>query len=167
MIKFKVTKLFFDKPAILKAIDRAAIRVLSKFGAFIRTAAKSSIRKRKKVSPPGFPPSSHEGSLKRLIFFSYDKEKKSVVIGPVPFGAKGGQVPELLEYGGTRRIPKGTLVVVDAGVGRGKGGRFISGKQFVESDGRTVKYEPRSFMGPALKQEAPKFAGLWANAIKK
>lgn len=52
---------FFDRKAVLAAVDKATLRVLSKFGAFVRRRAKSSIRKRKKASPPGQPPSSHSG----------------------------------------------------------------------------------------------------------
>ena len=87
---------FFDKD-LRTATDRGVKRALSKFGAFVRTRAKSSIRKRKKISEPGSPPSSHTGKLKRLIFFGYDAKNYSVVVGPVLFGSK--RAPEKLEFG--------------------------------------------------------------------
>lgn len=89
---------FFDAARVLAAVSRAERRVLSKFGAFVRTRARSSIRKRKASSPPGRPPSSHEGSLRRLLFFAYDSSSRSVVVGPVPF--RRGEAPALLERGG-------------------------------------------------------------------
>ena len=81
MIRFEVKQLFFDSPKVVRAVDRTTRRVLSKFGAFVRRTARSSIRKRKRTSEPGSPPSSHTGLLKRFIFFGYDAQKRSVVIG--------------------------------------------------------------------------------------
>lgn len=100
MVRFdQIKTAFFDTPAVKDAIDAGTRKVLSKFGAFVRTRAKSSIRTRKKSNPPGQPPSSHEGSLKRLIFFAFDPATKSLVVGPVPF--RKGEAPRLLEHGGT------------------------------------------------------------------
>lgn len=91
---------FFDRARILAAISRAEHQVLSRFGAFVRQRARSSIRARKAVSAPGQPPSSHIGTLKQLIFFSYDTASHSVVIGPTQ-SRPDSKVPQLLEYGGT------------------------------------------------------------------
>lgn len=95
----QVKAAFFDKAAVTDKIDPAARKAMSKFGAFVRQRARSSIRPRKQSAPPGSPPSSHEGSLRRLILFAYDASTKSVVIGPVPF--RKGEAPRLLEHGGT------------------------------------------------------------------
>jgi hypothetical protein len=144
MIDWRIKELFFDAPRVLSAVDRATRAVLSKFGAFVRTAAKHSIRKRKAVSQPGSPPSSHVGTLRRLIFFGYDPGQKSVVIGPTPFtGAAGtAEAPPLLEYGGRARR-------------KDRKGRTV-----------TVTYQPRPFMGPAFEQEKQKLPDLWAGSIK-
>jgi hypothetical protein len=83
MIGFKITKLFFDKKAVRDKVDAGTRRVLSKFGAFVRRTARGSIRKRKKPSPPGQPPSSHVGLLKKFIFFGYEPAKRSVVIAAI------------------------------------------------------------------------------------
>ena len=74
--------LFFDRQPVLNAVSRSERRVLSKFGAFVRRGARSSIRKRKSVSEPGSPPSSHTGLLRKMIFFVYEPARASVVIGP-------------------------------------------------------------------------------------
>ena len=78
--------MFFDRKVVTNAVDRAARRVLSRFGAFVRRGARSSIRKRKRVAEPGMPPSSHTGLLKRNIFFLYEPHHSSVVIGPTLLG---------------------------------------------------------------------------------
>ena len=76
---------------------------------FVRTTAQHSIRKRKSVSRPGQPPSSHVGTLRRLIFFAYEPAKKNVMIGPTPFG---DAAPELLLE---QQHVAGTTIVCDQG----------------------------------------------------
>src|SRR5947209_8749044 len=94
---------FFDRALVLRATDAAERRNLSRFGAFTRQRARTSIRKRKRVSDAGKPPSSHVGTLRNLILFAFDQRRRSVVIGPTQSGR--GEAPALLEYGGdvTRR----------------------------------------------------------------
>ena len=136
---FEITKLFFDKKAVTNRVDAGTRRVLSKFGAFVRRTAQSSIRKRKRISNPGEPPSSHIGLLKKFIFFGYDPSARSVVIGPVWLSQKGrGEAPALLEHGGLGKV----------------------GKQ-------RARYRPRPFMGPAFEKELPKLPDLWRDSTKK
>ena len=80
--------LFFDRASVMSAADRATRRVLSKFGAYVRQTARTSIRKRKSISQPGQPPSSHTGLLKRNIFFVFSPDTQSVVIGPILLNEK-------------------------------------------------------------------------------
>ncbi len=104
----RLREMFFDRQAVIEAVGQANARVLSKAGAFIQRRAKSSIRKRKRVSDPGQPPSSHVGTLRNLIYFSFDPPTRSVVVGPTPLGSTG-IVPPVLEYGGQaprRRNPR-------------------------------------------------------------
>ncbi|HOI56114.1 MAG TPA: hypothetical protein PLP01_12750 [Phycisphaerae bacterium] len=142
MIGFKITKLFFDKKAVRDKVDAGTRRVLSKFGAFVRRTARGSIRKRKKPSPPGTPPSSHVGLLKKFIFFGYEPAKRSVVIGPVRLSQKGrGEAPHLLEYGGTGTVQR-------------KGKR------------RRAKIRARPFMAPAAEKEHPKLPAMWRDSVR-
>jgi len=141
MIGMDIKAMFFDRKAVMSAVDRGARKVLSRFGAFVRTGAKSSIRKRKATSQPGQPPSSHVGTLKRLIYFGYDPGRKSVVIGPVQFDGRA-EGAEALEYGGRARI------------------RTRKGKKV------TATYRARPFMGPAFEAEKPKLPAMWAGSIK-
>ena len=147
MFRMKTVSLdmFFDTERVLRAADAANRRNLSKAGAFVRTAARSSIRKRKKISAPGQPPSSHTGLLKRFIFFGYDAGSKTVVVGPMRLNQKIGAAPEALEHGGQS-------VVVS-------GGRRHRKR-------RRIRIQARPFMGPAMQKEAPKFPKLWANSVR-
>lgn len=131
---------FFDAKAVRDKLDPATRRALSKMGAFIRRRAKSSIRKRKRVGTPGQPPSSHEGSLKRLIFFAYDADRQSVVIGPVAF--RKGEAPKLLEHGGSAQ------------------------KIYKSGTSKQLHYHKFPFMKPAGEAEAPKFKDLLRNMVK-
>jgi hypothetical protein len=142
MIGVKIDKsMFFDTAKVMRAVSDGTRKVLSKFGAFVRTTARHSIRKRKAISEPGNPPSSHVGLLKKLIYFGYDTSKRSVVIGPTPLHGTA-EAPPLLEYGGRarRRTRRGKVV--------------------------QATYRPRPFMGPAFEQEKKKLPALWANSVK-
>jgi len=140
----RIKDMFFDRATVIRAVDAAKRKVLSKAGAFIRTAAKTSIRPRKGSSRPGNPPFSHEGSLRRLILFGYDRAADSVVVGPVGF--KKSTAPSALEHGG------------EAVVTRRRGGRLTS---------QRVRIAPRPYMAPALEKERPRLPPLWRNSIKK
>jgi hypothetical protein len=142
MISFDVKKLFFDRQAVISKVDAATRRVLSKFGAFVRMSAKSSIRKRRKTAPPGSPPSSHTGLLKKFIFFGYDTAARSVVIGPTRLHQKGtSETPQLLEYGG-----KATLIR--------------------RGEKKHVTYQARPYMRPAFEKEKTKLPDMWRNSIQ-
>lgn len=136
----KMKALFFDRDRVLKAADRMTRKALSKGGAFIRRRARSSIRKRKGVSNPGSPPSSHTGRLRNAILFAYDPARKSVVIGPHQAG-KSGRGAAVLEQGGSQVV-----------VGLRKG--------------RPLSYRARPFMGPALDAEKPKLAAQFKGMFR-
>jgi hypothetical protein len=121
-------------------VDKAQRKVLSRFGAFVRQRAKTSIRKRKGTSPPGGPPFSHVGVLRKFILFAYDSGRQSVVIGPTLI-REGSQAPRLLEHGGeaARRTKTKT---------------------------RRLRYRPRPFMGPAFEAEKPQLPALWKNSVR-
>lgn len=132
---------FFDRQRIIGAVDAATRKVLSRFGAFVRTRARTSIRKRKGTSPPAGPPYSHVGTLRKLIFFGYDAGAKSVVIGPTLSNSPTG-APENLEYGGSSDIPQRKGPPVRAAI------------------------QPRPYMGPAIKAELPSLPPLWRDSVR-
>lgn len=170
---------FFDREKVFRAMDKAKLRALSKFGAFVRTRARTSMRKRKKPSAPGTPPSAHVGTLKKLLYFAYDPATKSVVVGPVPFGAAARQnvgAPEVNEYGGTVRRLSTVLVNRAGGRGRKATPRQRAAVLELIRDGRIDKaptrkvrdaaqYPPRPYMRPALAAERPKFAAQFQDSL--
>ena len=142
MIGFEIKQLFFDRQAVTSRVDPATRKVLSKFGAFVRRTAKGSIRRRRKAAPPGSPPSSHTGLLKKFIFFGYDPDQRSVVIGPTRLDRRGqGEAPSLLEYGGQTTLVRG-------------------GKR------ERATYRARPYMGPAFEKEQPKLPAMWRDSVK-
>ena len=148
---------FFDSAEVLRMVDKKTIAALSKFGAFVRQRAKSSIKYKKTgISEPGKPPFAHKSSgftrqktnkktgktttqslspLRELLFFAYDRSSKTVVVGPVPFRGKS-TAPGLLERGGTGIVQR-------------------SGRR------KKAKFRARPFMRPAMLAEAPKFASFF------
>jgi hypothetical protein len=140
-MKFDAAKSgFFDREKVIAAVDRATRDVLSKFGAFVRQRAKTSIRPRQGTSPAGQPPHSHTGLLRRFIFFSYDNERHSVVIGPTLINTPTG-APETLEHGGATTI--------------------------LDRRRRTrVTIQPRPYMGPAFEAEKTQLSSLWRNPVR-
>lgn len=142
-LSFKsATSGFFDRRAVTGAVDKATRRVLSRFGAFVRTAARSSIRRRKSVSKPGQAPTSWTGLLKKFLFFSFDRERRSVVIGPVRLNSSDGEAPSLLEHGG-------------ATTQSDRRGRR-----------RRLNYASRPYMGPAFEKEQPKLPEMWRDSVR-
>lgn len=136
----KVKSLFFDRKRVQDALDKNTRNVLSRFGALVRQTSRWSIRKRKRSSLPGQPPSSHTGLLKRFIFYSYDEFQKSVIIGPAKLNDKNTGAPEILEYGG---------------------------RTVIESRKRKEKVyiQPRPYMHPAFSKAMVQLPYLWRNRL--
>ncbi|MEM8739465.1 MAG: hypothetical protein AAGG38_13460 [Planctomycetota bacterium] len=132
-------RFFFDRPAVRRLIDRPTARFLVRYGGFVRTVARRSIRKRKAVSRPGTPPTDRTGKLKRGIFFSFDAKRRSVVIGPTRSAGTEhrGRLPRTLEEGG--RLPG--------------------------PDGRSRRFAPRPFMGPAQEKGLDRRRQFWRQSI--
>ena len=103
MIGTKVqTKL--DRRKVLKKAQQAHIKNLGHAGAALRLTARRSIRTRKKPSPPGTPPHSRRGQLKRSIAYALEPRNQRVVIGPDAdvVGTSG----KAHEFGGSYRSEK-------------------------------------------------------------
>ena len=132
--------MFFDRTKVRKQMEARTGKVLARFGASVRKTAQESIRKRKGTSQPGKPPFSHVGTLKKQIYFAFDSQSRSVVIGPVIFGAghSGIALPALE-----------------------KGGRSIR-----KTDGKRINIQARPFMGPAFEKEMTGLSNLWAERPK-
>ena len=143
----RIKSLFFDRPKVQRAVDKGKRRALSRAGAFIRQRARTSIRKRRPSSRPGEPPSSHTGLLRRFILFGYDRQRDSVVVGPVGF--RRSRAPNVLEFGGR--------AIVESGRTR-RSGRMRKK--------RTVRIAARPYMRPALEKERSNLPAVWRNSVK-
>ena len=137
---------FFDTDRVIRATDAATRRVLSRFGAYVRQRARSSMRRRPGPSAPFSPPHRHVGLLYDLLMFGYDPATQGVVIGPTllkgRLAATPPTVPELHEKGG---------VVVRPHRKRGW---------------TQAVYQPRPYMGPAYGIELAKMPALWRYSIR-
>jgi hypothetical protein len=163
---------FFDAPRVLAATDRATNIYLGRAGGFVKVTASRSMRRRKKSSAPGDPPSAHEGTLKERLFYAYESDRRSVVIGPektnqVFFDGDGrpvrGTVPEILERGGSihiRQVFKG---------GEWKRADLRSRRRNAGLPTRLHKVTivPRPYMQPALDAALPRMPGWWAEAFRR
>lgn len=158
---------FFDRPAVIQTMDTATRIVFSKFGAFVRHRAQTSmarpkggvrskgitVRTRLKnmqgVSAPGEPPFVHVGLIVKHLLFEYDWIRKSVIIGPELLrAAKTPDALNALEYGGHSII-----------------------KNFDKKTGgyrnRPVYIQARPFMRPAFEAELPGLPDMWADAYRQ
>ncbi len=192
MMKFRINEakgMFFDRDAVLDAIDAASKRVLPKAGAYVQTDAKRSMRPAKqkpvaalteaerqsfkrrqdlyksgksKVKPkrplvasnPGEPPRTRTGLVRKFLFFAFDPQTKSVVVGPALLN-KSTMAQSTLETGGM------TMGIVSREITLDDGTVLTTRKEAM------VKIAPRPFMQPALQRNQAKVAELFRNSIKK
>ncbi len=168
MFTLRLKSLRMEPGRVTRAFDPMKRQALGAAGRYIRVAARSSLRKRKSVSVPGHPPSSHEGSLRRLLLFAVDLSRETVVIGPIPF--REGTAPAILEAGG--RVTAKRTLWVRGPSGRNARGRFTAGRARKVDRGAGLQYKARPYMGPAkrtgLRDAAAKTGNplirAWANA---
>lgn len=160
MFKAEFKLEFFAPERVTDPAERAKVREMSRFGAYVRAAAKKSIKTKPGPSPRGTPPHAHTSYesqrvnkrtgkrqvryvFRDSILFGHDRAADAVFVGPVfRAGARTRPtMPEAQEFGGTVTT------------------RFRSGKA------KTGRLPPRPFMAPALEKELPKFAGLFRGSI--
>lgn len=89
---------------------------------------------------PGEPPRSVTGLLKKFLFFAYDAQKKSVVIGPAKLNTKS-DAPSVLETGGMTTV------------------RTVKGR-------RTATIKKRPYMAPALAKNEAKIQEMYRDSIR-
>lgn len=127
---------FFDR--VFNAADRAAKKGIERTAAYVRIAARNSIKPaakhskamrarfvkgdREVYSAVGQPPLSKTGLLRMFIYYAWDASTKSAVIGPARINRGTEGAPHALEYGGTVKT----------------------------HDGRPVRIRPRPYMRPAM-----------------
>ena len=139
MINARVKTLMFNSDEVLRRVAKARRAALSTIGAYVRQRARTSIRRRRGPAPPGRPPHSHVGLLRRLIVFAYDPQVDGVVVGPL--GLRNSPAPHALEYGDYSNS-----------VQRGRR--------------RRVYVRARPYMRPAMQAERARMPALFRNAMR-
>ena len=152
---YRIKSQFFTAKGVADGLDAGTRKSLTKFGAYVRRRAKSSLKYKDGPAPPGQPPHVHRSAtfkrkkgkggkkpqpvspLRELIFFSYDRERKSVIIGPAIGGSRSG-APRTLEESGQAKI-----------------------------NGKTVFVRARPTMRPAFEIELAKVDGDFRNILTK
>lgn len=156
MITFKHTQVtfdrFFDR---LSKDERLRKDPLIKGAVYVKRTAERSMRRRKKPSKPGEPPSARTdrpkgGALRDLLFAEWDATTQTVVVGPKAIG-RNPHIPALHEFGESianptrmraRRIGGGGEIRLLTGGSarraraRGPGARLVRG----DAEGRAVVY---------------------------
>lgn len=162
-------KNFFDRAHILRALDRATLKVHKEIGRRIRKRAQKSLGYAEGASAPGQPPHAHRTTIRQVkvarygtttkastkkqavsplrefVFFVADPIRRSVIVGPAQLNEKIGRALEPLEYGGP--------AIISSGRGR---------RRKLER----VTIRARPFMRPAAAQELPGLPALWRNAVR-
>lgn len=143
-ITLALRKFAFDSSKVNAAYLKAERQVLTRAAARGRVMARRRMRKRKRASHPGEAPTVRKGQLKRFLIYAYEAGKHVALFGPRKLaGAK--DTPEALEKG----------LTVARKVGRGRNRRS-----------RSIKYEKRPAMAPALNELTPDLPAMWKNAIR-
>lgn len=181
-VTYKLTDFFFDKKAIVDKLSSGERRAMVKIGSHIRRAARSAIRKRKRSSLPGSPPSSHTSSkvaTLRNILFGYEPSKHTVVVGPVLLSRLSRRRAFYLPKPGVRgRDAQGRFTL------KSDGGVWIANfepsrtspalmefggtaRATLDGTSSVLRYAARPFMGPALEQErkSGKLIDAWRNLL--
>lgn len=169
--EFKLT--FFDRPAVLNATDKASRKVLSKFGAFVRTRARRSIRKAKQTPVGEMTEEQVKEYRKQVSIAKYYGRKKPK--RPLQ-ASKPGQPPRSV-IGLLRQFilfgfdaAKNSVVVGPARLNGSAGPVALQaleyGGEFVNPKGKRITIKARPFMTPAFNAELPKLDSMWINSIK-
>jgi hypothetical protein len=164
-VTYAVRDYFFDRKRVQDRVDAGRRKALSMGGAWIRKRARSLLRSRKRASRPGEPPSVHDPKGLREIYFVWDDQTKTCVVGPVKFnqvtntGSGRTTVPRLMEFGGTVQMQlearaNGKPWSKKVGVWRRRDLRRGVKPWMIYRRG-TANYKARPFMGPALADTLP------------
>ncbi len=172
-LTFDLKKAFIDRQKINRAAERAEARSMVKSLAFIRRRARTNVlRRRKKVSRPGQPPSVRSRDSQRslkFILFAYDRATNSGVVGPVKLSDRSYAVQAQDAVPGT--LEKGGVMVYSEESVDGKRWRLQRrsrrDSRKKQKRRRRVQVQPRPFMSVALEREmaAGTIMTPWANVL--
>lgn len=167
---------FFDRQAVTSAVDRATKKNLSKAGAFIRTSARSSMRKARRKSDGELTAEEKRIFDLRLRIWKQNKDGSPRPKRPLA-PSKPGEPPRIV----TGLLKKFLFFAYDAGsksvvVGPARlNGTSGTAPATLEKGGsatiggrrkKTVRVAARPYMGPALAKNKAATVGLWKDSVK-
>jgi hypothetical protein len=126
--------------ALQEKLRSVAARVNPAYRARIETELEAARQKNR--SPPGKPPRAIVGTIKKLLVYAADLNRRSVVIGPTLSNKPTG-APRTLEEGGRALV----------GFSR-------------RAKKRRVKIARRPYMLPAFKAAKTKLPQMWKDSVK-
>lgn len=166
-------KQHFNRPLMVKTMDRAKAEVHREAGEMVVRTARSLIQQSETISQPGSPPNGKTGLLQASILFEVEGgNNPTVLVGPKRLDRSNdavrtsSPVPSILEHGGKIEVhevrrPDGTW----RRIGFSKPPLILSAA--AETRWRRVTVKKRPFMLPALKASQKHFPGLWRGKFKK
>lgn len=175
MIQFDVKAykaMFFDRAAVMNAVDQAARKALSKFGSFVRTTASRSIRKARMKTLAEMTPEERKRYKIRLAI----AKRKGLPLPKRPLASsKPGEPPRsitgvlknLLFFG---YEPSRQSVVIGPAISSRSGGEAPPLLEYggtANRRNRTVTYKKRPFMQPAFEKERPKLSRMFRDQLAK
>ena len=179
---------FFDRDAVMKAVDKAARKQLSWFGGYCRRVVRNSLKEKGGTSAPGSPPfvhttywRKHTGRQRKLlakkqlrlqfkdsILYAMDFKNLEVIIGPTLFNGSRSSptVPELLEVGGSV-AGNGQVVSITNNTVRASNGRFASGGRTRVRMKGALQYRARPYMHPGFEKSLQKLGERLKGCVTK
>lgn len=169
----KVKELFFDRGAVLRAVERAKMQVMSRKGALVQKIAQQSIR-----AAPQMKLEVMTAQQRQLYYIATAVAKKEG--RKKPQRPKARSQPGHPPYSWTGLLRRFIYFAYDPGresvvIGPVKlpiqGDvphvlEFGGQAEYSWGRGRTYKMAPRPYMGPALETARPYLAKQWHNSVK-
>ena len=176
----------FTPGQLKRKVNDATFRSLGQAAGTIRVTAKRSIRKRKKPSNPGSPPSSPTGMLRRVLRYEVNRDKQEAVVGPV--NEIAGRLWNLHEFGGVvtkrRKLKRHRFRVGEYGPIRqinatkfariklltqaqaNRATRLIQEENERRGASKPRRYPKRPFMQPALAAHQARLPKFWRDSVR-
>ena len=149
-LTIKESKVVFNRQRLVAVELGAKKTALRKQAGYVRLVARRSIRRRKRPSRPGEPPSAHTTPGIKTIFFIMDSRFDTAVVGPVKLQTNKsnisykGTAARILEFGGSYVITEQQMWNGDWIRPRGN----LRGDRLTRR--RRIKIKKRPYMEPAL-----------------
>lgn len=182
-ISVDIKSLFFDRPKITNAVNRARRVALSKGGALVRAIARNSIRRPRRMRLSELPPEERAKYQPKRDKSGQNESQQNGTAArrtKLPFASSKPGEPPRNQTGTLKRTlffaydsGRDGVVVGPASIRGGNAPNVLEfgGVSTFQSKGKQKKraiVEPRPFMGPALKTgvDSGKIADAWAGSVQ-